>query len=157
MIGTPQKGVTKLLKRDEDEANEKLEWISSTTVPASAYRQASHPVASSARRAGRQCNQRNPDGRSAKPLARHSLIGERGRIVSASAANLWFYDRMKVVGPAGFEPATKGFTSAPMFPKGVDYLFTRAEQVEGGGVRDALACDQGQLELDPRGSNSALR
>jgi hypothetical protein len=63
----------------------------------------------------------------------------------------------EMVGPAGFEPATKGFTSAPMFPKGVDYLFTRAEQVEGGGVRDALACDQGQLELDPRGSNSALR
>jgi len=57
----------------------------------------------------------------------------------------------KMVGPAGFEPATKGFTSAPMFPKGVDYLFTRAEQVEGGGVRDALACDQGPLEFAPQG------
>jgi hypothetical protein len=33
---------------------------------------------------------------------------------------------IEMVGPAGFEPATKGFTSAPMFPKGVDYLFTRA-------------------------------
>lgn len=32
----------------------------------------------------------------------------------------------ELVGPAGFEPATKGFTLVPMFPKGVDYLFTRA-------------------------------
>jgi hypothetical protein len=54
-----------------------------------------------------------------------------------------------MVGPAGFEPATKGFTSVPMFPKGVDYLFTRAEQVAGGGVRDALACNQGRLASDP--------
>lgn len=33
---------------------------------------------------------------------------------------------VEMVGPAGFEPATKGFTVVPMFPKGVDYLFTRA-------------------------------
>jgi hypothetical protein len=30
----------------------------------------------------------------------------------------------KVVGPLGLEPRTKGFTSAPPFPEGVDYLFT---------------------------------
>jgi len=43
-------------------------------------------------------------------------------------------DRCKLVGPAGFEPATKGFTSAPMFPKGVDYLFTRARTNESSVV-----------------------
>jgi hypothetical protein len=32
--------------------------------------------------------------------------------------------RVKVVGPLGLEPRTKGFTSAPPFPEGVDYLFT---------------------------------
>jgi hypothetical protein len=30
----------------------------------------------------------------------------------------------KIVGPLGLEPRTKGFTSAPPFPEGVDYLFT---------------------------------
>jgi hypothetical protein len=30
------------------------------------------------------------------------------------------------MGPVGFEPTTKGFTLAPAFPPGVDYLFTRA-------------------------------
>ena len=29
-----------------------------------------------------------------------------------------------MVGPLGLEPRTKGFTSAPPFPEGVDYLFT---------------------------------
>jgi hypothetical protein len=29
-----------------------------------------------------------------------------------------------IVGPLGLEPRTKGFTSAPPFPEGVDYLFT---------------------------------
>jgi hypothetical protein len=29
-----------------------------------------------------------------------------------------------LVGPLGLEPRTKGFTSAPPFPEGVDYLFT---------------------------------
>jgi len=29
-----------------------------------------------------------------------------------------------VVGPVGLEPTTKGFTLAPPFPEGVDYLFT---------------------------------
>ncbi len=31
----------------------------------------------------------------------------------------------ELVGPLGLEPRTKGFTSIPPFPKGVDYLFTR--------------------------------
>jgi hypothetical protein len=31
---------------------------------------------------------------------------------------------LRVVGPLGLEPRTKGFTSAPPFPEGVDYLFT---------------------------------
>jgi hypothetical protein len=31
---------------------------------------------------------------------------------------------IRVVGPLGLEPRTKGFTSAPPFPEGVDYLFT---------------------------------
>ena len=35
-----------------------------------------------------------------------------------------FLDHRKVVGPLGLEPRTKGFTSAPPFPEGVDYLFT---------------------------------
>lgn len=67
-----------------------------------------------------------------------------------------------MVGPAGFEPATKGFTVVPMFPKGVDYLFTRAFRIfeESGRVRDALACYQGHSD-SPRGSapglNPALR
>jgi hypothetical protein len=43
-------------------------------------------------------------------------------------------DHRKLVGPVGLEPTTKGFTSAPPFPEGVDYLFTPR------GVRDALAC-----------------
>jgi len=43
------------------------------------------------------------------------------------------------VGPLGLEPRTKGFTSAPPFPEGVDYLFTR-EGVDPPWVRDALAC-----------------
>ncbi len=30
----------------------------------------------------------------------------------------------RLVGPLGLEPRTKGFTSAPPFPEGVDYLFT---------------------------------
>ena len=30
----------------------------------------------------------------------------------------------ELVGPLGLEPRTKGFTSAPPFPEGVDYLFT---------------------------------
>jgi hypothetical protein len=30
----------------------------------------------------------------------------------------------EIVGPLGLEPRTKGFTSAPPFPEGVDYLFT---------------------------------
>jgi hypothetical protein len=57
--------------------------------------------------------------------------------------------RYEMVGPAGFEPATKGFTVTPMFPKGVDYLFTRARKIlfEIGGVRDAQACDQGHSEI----------
>src|SRR5688572_23744167 len=56
-----------------------------------------------------------------------------------------------MVGPAGFEPATKGFTVTPMFPKGVDYLFTRAREkiLALGGVRDALACYQGRSEIAP--------
>ena len=29
-----------------------------------------------------------------------------------------------MVGPVGLEPTTKGFTSIPPFPAGVDYLFT---------------------------------
>lgn len=33
-------------------------------------------------------------------------------------------ERCKLVGPLGLEPRTKGFTSAPPFPEGVDYLFT---------------------------------
>jgi len=42
----------------------------------------------------------------------------------------------EMVGPAGFEPATKGFTSVPMFPKGVDYLFTRAFRM----IEEAVGC-----------------
>ena len=30
----------------------------------------------------------------------------------------------ELVGPLGLEPRTKGFTFAPPFPEGVDYLFT---------------------------------
>ena len=30
----------------------------------------------------------------------------------------------EMVGPLGLEPRTKGFTLAPPFPEGVDYLFT---------------------------------
>jgi len=33
-------------------------------------------------------------------------------------------ERLRMVGPLGLEPRTKGFTSAPPFPEGVDYLFT---------------------------------
>ncbi len=35
---------------------------------------------------------------------------------------------VRKLGPVGFEPTTKGFTSAPEFPPGVDYLFTRARE-----------------------------
>jgi hypothetical protein len=31
---------------------------------------------------------------------------------------------LEMVGPLGLEPRTKGFTLAPPFPEGVDYLFT---------------------------------
>ena len=34
------------------------------------------------------------------------------------------FERRELVGPLGLEPRTKGFTSAPPFPEGVDYLFT---------------------------------
>jgi len=48
--------------------------------------------------------------------------------------------RIKVmVGPVGLEPTTKGFTSAPPFPAGVDYLFT-PRSIDDRWVRDALAC-----------------
>jgi hypothetical protein len=43
------------------------------------------------------------------------LPGERFR----TPANIY-----GIVGPLGLEPRTKGFTSAPPFPEGVDYLFT---------------------------------
>jgi hypothetical protein len=33
-------------------------------------------------------------------------------------------EHRELVGPLGLEPRTKGFTSAPPFPEGVDYLFT---------------------------------
>ena len=33
-------------------------------------------------------------------------------------------EHCELVGPLGLEPRTKGFTSAPPFPAGVDYLFT---------------------------------
>ena len=33
-------------------------------------------------------------------------------------------ENRELVGPLGLEPRTKGFTSAPPFPEGVDYLFT---------------------------------
>jgi hypothetical protein len=38
-----------------------------------------------------------------------------------------------LVGPLGLEPRTKGFTSAPPFPEGVDYLFTRGGYAVGAG------------------------
>jgi len=40
------------------------------------------------------------------------------------------------MGPVGFEPTTKGFTSIPVFPPGVDYLFTR----EHRDTRGARGC-----------------
>ncbi len=43
-----------------------------------------------------------------------------------------------MVGPLGLEPRTKGFTSFPPFPVGVDYLFI--PHLRRGGMRDALAC-----------------
>jgi hypothetical protein len=52
------------------------------------------------------------------------------------------------MGPVGFEPTTKGFTTTPAFPPGVDYLFTRARNAlptkaapTDVWVRDAHACD----------------
>ncbi len=41
----------------------------------------------------------------------------------------------ELVGPLGLEPRTKGFTSAPSFPMGVDYLFTH----EGVAGRSSLS------------------
>jgi len=51
------------------------------------------------------------------------------------------------LGPVGFEPTTKGFTVAPAFPPGVDYLFTRACSVSkrAGGCGMLEACHQGRL------------
>ena len=46
---------------------------------------------------------------------------------------------VELVGPLGLEPRTKGFTSIPPFPEGVDYLFTPLIYEEKG-VRDARAC-----------------
>jgi hypothetical protein len=40
--------------------------------------------------------------------------------------------RSQVVGPAGLEPATKGFTLSSSFPTRVDYLFTRSSSELGG-------------------------
>jgi len=44
---------------------------------------------------------------------------------------------MRMVGPVGLEPTTKGFTVTLIFLPGADYLTTLNRVVR---VRDALAC-----------------
>ena len=50
---------------------------------------------------------------------------------------------VKLVGPPGLEPGTKGF-ALPAVSGSADYLFTLAAATrDDDGVRDALACHQG--------------
>lgn len=55
---------------------------------------------------------------SGRPANGHALPPSDANRQAKTSADEW------LVGPLGLEPRTKGFTFAPPFPEGVDYLFT---------------------------------
>ena len=57
-------------------------------------------------------------------MGRNPIFHETSAARPHAAAAALPVGRAVVVGPLGLEPRTKGFTSAPPFPEGVDYLFT---------------------------------
>jgi hypothetical protein len=54
-----------------------------------------------------------------------------------------------LVGPPGFEPGTKGFTLSDCF-QSARTISSPSALWRAGGVRDALACDQGRSMLVPQ-------
>jgi len=71
--------------------------------------------------------------------------GTKGRVATRfDRASRSHVSNRSMVGPPGFEPGTKGFANPDRFRPARTISSPAAECRFAGGVRDALACDQGR-------------